>query len=66
MLGRIYKVMVEQWQGKREIFHRDTFRQWMINLNRRGGVILLDALDQATLDKLLCDEARAAIESNGP
>lgn len=66
VLGRIYKVMVEQWQGKREIFHRDTFRQWMINLNRRGGVILLDALDQATLDKLLQAEARAAIESNGP
>lgn len=66
VLERIYKVMVEHWEGKRQIFHRDTFRQWMINLNRRGGVILLDALDQATLDKLLRDEAQAAIESNGP
>lgn len=66
VLGRIYEVMVEHWEDGGKLFYRDTFRQWMINLNRRGGVILLDALDQATLDKLLRDEAKAAIEPNGP
>lgn len=69
VLRAIYTVMREKWEAEGEkavLFQRKKFRQWMINLNRRGGVILLDALDQATLDKLLRDEAQAAIESNGP
>ena len=63
VLRSIYEVMLEHWQSDRELFQRETFRRWMVGLNRRGGVILLDALDSSQLDELVRGEARIALES---
>jgi len=66
VLSAIYAIMREYWKNgaaKAPLFVRDTFRTWMINLNRRGGVILLDALNRTELDRLLRNEAERAIEA---
>ena len=61
VLRRIYSVMREQWDSDRELFERDAFRKWMTGLNRRGGVVMLDALPEDALDKLLREEVDTAI-----
>ena len=63
VLRSIYEVMLEHWQSGSELFQREIFRRWMVGLNRRGGVILLDALDSSQLDELVRSEARVALES---
>ncbi len=63
VLRSIYQVMHGHWQSDSKLFQRETFRRWMVGLNRRGGVILLDALDSSQLDELIRDEARVALES---
>ena len=62
VLRGIYEVMREHWSDGGELFARETFRSWMIALNRRGGVVLLDALPEDDLGSLLRDEARTSIE----
>ena len=62
VLRGIYEVMQEHWSDGGALFARETFRTWMIALNRRGGVVLLDALPQESLSRLLRDEANRAIE----
>ena len=54
-------MMREHWDGDRSLFERDVFRSWMIALNRRGGVVLLDALPEESLIKLLHEEAFLAL-----
>ena len=61
LLQRIYAVMREHWKNGGDLFKRDTFRNWMIALNRRGGVILLDALPDMALDRLLREEAEQSV-----
>ncbi len=61
LLRGIYAVMRDHWENGGDLFKRDTFRNWMIALNRRGGVILLDALPDATLDRLLREEADRSV-----
>lgn len=63
VLRRIYDVMLEHWGNGGELFQRDPFRQWMVNLNRRGGVVLLDALSDKQLDLLIRREAEEALKS---
>lgn len=63
LLREIYTVMREHWVGDKVLFERDVFRGWMIALNRRGGVILMDALPEDGLRRLLRDEAKRAINS---
>lgn len=53
VLRCIYDVMLEHWGTSSKLFERDLFRQWMINLNRRGGVVLLDALSDEQLAKVV-------------
>ncbi len=56
--------MQEHWQQEtRGLFARETFRTWMVNINRRGGVVLLDALPEPALTALLRDEAARALEA---
>ena len=62
VLRGIYDVMREHWSDGGALFERETFRSWMIALNRRGGVVLLDALPEDALSWLLREEARLAIE----
>ena len=65
VLRSIYAVMRDRWETegeKAELFQRKKFRQWMINLNRRGGVVLLDALSDDQLDSLIRAEAEAALK----
>ncbi len=62
VLRGIYEVMAEYWSDGGALFTREIFRSWMIALNRRGGVILLDALPEDALRQLLREEARVAIE----
>lgn len=61
LLRAIYAEMQEHWANDRKLFERQSFRSWMVALNRRGGVILLDALPNDELGKLLHEEARLAI-----
>ena len=61
LLRRIYAVMREHWDNGGALFERDSFRSWMIALNRKGGVVLLDALPNAALDRLLREEAEKAV-----
>ena len=62
LLRGIYNVMQEHWRGGKELFQRDVFRVWMVALNRRGGVVLLDALPEEALMRLLREEAEQALE----
>ncbi len=63
VLKRIYAVMRDHWEHDRSLFERDTFRSWMVALNRKGGVLLLDSLPDPALDRLLRKEALQAINS---
>lgn len=63
VLRGIYDVMREHWVNDGELFKREVFRNWMIALNRRGGVILLDALPKAVLGRLLREEAENALQN---
>ena len=62
LLRGIYNVMQEHWHDGRKLFERKVFRSWMVALNRRGGVVLLDALPDETLMSLLREEADQALE----
>lgn len=62
VLRGIYEVMREHWSNGGALFARETFRSWMIALNRRGGVVLLDALPDQDLGQLLREEALIAVE----
>ena len=63
LLRGIYGVMRDHWNNGGSLFERATFRSWMIALNRRGGVVLLDALPDKELGRLLREEASQAIDS---
>lgn len=63
VLRSINAVMRGYWQRDRSLFERDRFRAWMIGLNRRGGVVLLDALPDEPLVELLEEEARQALSA---
>ena len=62
VLRGIYSVMRDHWENGGALFERETFRSWMVALNRRGGVVLLDALPDADLLELLRGEAERALE----
>ena len=65
IIRAIYAVMREYWEAEAEkapLFQRKKFRRWMVNLNRRGGVVLLDALSDDQLDSLIRAEAEAALK----
>ena len=66
VLRGIYLVMREHWAGSgadSPLFEREAFRSWMVALNRRGGVILLDALAEQPLHRLLREEAEWALDA---
>lgn len=63
VLRSINAVMRNYWDRDRTLFEREPFRNWMIGLNRRGGVVLLDALPEDLLVNLLEDEAKRALPS---
>ena len=66
VLRGIYAVMREHWSDGGALFAREAFRSWMIAMNRRGGVVLLDALPEEALGRLLREEARRAVEEHAP
>ncbi len=66
VLRGIYAVMRDYWQHDRSLFERETFRSWMVALNRQGGVLLLDSLPCHALDRLLRREAHNAIAAPTP
>ena len=61
VLRLIYEEMRNHWDGGGELFQREVFRSWMIALNRRGGVILLDALPDKALASLVHEEAERSL-----
>ena len=63
VLSSINAVMREYWRRDMSLFERTPFRTWMIGLNRRGGVVLLDALPQESLAQLLKEEAERALSA---
>ena len=62
VLREIFQVMREHWNNGRALFERGVFRKWMIALNRKGGVVLLDSLPSKSLRILLTEEANDALE----
>ena len=66
ILRAIYQVMRGHWADGGALFVREAFRSWMIALNRRGGVVLLDALPEESLGELLREEASRALEEHPP
>ncbi len=63
VLRAIYATMRKHWEGDRRLFEREIFRGWMRGLNRKGGVILLDALPDRTLSDLVNEQAAEALTS---
>ena len=61
VLVAIYEVMKNHWDNGGALFERETFRRWMVALNRRGGVVLLDSLPDNTLARLLRNEAEQVL-----
>ena len=61
VLRSINGVMREYWERDRTLFEREPFRRWMVGLNRRGGVVLLDVLSEEVLVNLLEEEAKRAL-----
>lgn len=61
VLRVIYEEMRQHWTDGGRIFEREIFRSWMRALNRRGGVILLDALPDNALADLVHEEAERAL-----
>ena len=61
LLRAIYAVMREHWVNGGALLKRNAFRNWMVALNRRGGVVLLDALPNDALGLLLREEAEKAV-----
>ena len=61
VLKGIYQVMQESWDDGGGLFRREVFRSWMIALNRRGGVVLLDSLPPDKLVRLVREEAQGAM-----
>jgi len=57
VLRAIFRVMEEFWDGDRSLFARGRFRDWMVALNRKGGVVLLDAIPEHALYQLVRGEA---------
>ena len=64
VLHGIFGVMREQWADGGRLFKREAFRSWMVALNRRGGVVLLDALPEPELERLLRQESENALAEN--
>ncbi len=64
VLRGIYIIMQEHWADGGALFEREVFRSWMVALNRRGGVVLLDALPQEALERLLREEADVALKEH--
>lgn len=69
ILKAVYQVMKKHRGGVAEmdsvaLFERDTFREWMKRINRRGGVLVLDALRSKDLSQLLSAEAEKALAAN--
>ena len=64
VLRAIYMIMKESWNNGGKLFERETFRSWMVALNRRGGVVLLDALPDEALGRLLREEADCALAAH--
>ena len=63
VLRVIYLEMLSRWANGGKLFEREAFRSWMRALNRRGGVVLLDALPDEILADLVRDEADRAIRA---
>ena len=61
VLRVIYEEMQQHWTNGGRLFERETFRSWMRALNRRGGVILLDALPDKALAELVHEEAERSL-----
>ena len=64
VLRVIYKEMQQHWANGGKLFERETFRSWMRSLNRRGGVILLDALSDDALADLVRTEAQRSLSED--
>ena len=63
VLRGIFQVMREHFEADKKLFKREVFRSWMVGLNRRGGVVLLDALPEGPLSAVLREEAERALEA---
>lgn len=66
VLKGIFEVMLSHWneaEEKADLFRREVFRAWMVGLNRRGGVVLMDSLPRKLLKDLLSREVDIALKA---
>ena len=61
VLRAIYEVMKSHWVNGGTLFERKNFRGWMVSLNRRDGVVLLDSLPDDVLAELLREQAERVL-----
>jgi hypothetical protein len=53
ILSAILEKLHESYQGNQLLFDRETFRDFMIELNLMGGVKLLDSLEKEAIDSIV-------------
>lgn len=53
VFSAILEKLRESYYGDQKLYERDTFRNFMIELNVQGGVKLLDALNKQTIDQIV-------------
>lgn len=63
VLRAIYNEMRKHWRYDRELFERKNFRKWMLALNRKSKLCLLDALPDDSLAALVQSEAKSVLET---
>ena len=63
LLKSIYEFLKKDWLNGKEIFSRNVFRKWMSKIDIYGGVVLLDALSEEQLRKILIQFAKEALEA---
>ena len=64
VLRAVYETIKEHYGSESpQLLQRETFREWMKGLNRRGGMVLLDSLPDKSLAELINKQAELALNA---
>ena len=64
LLRIIFEVLMKDWEDEKALLSRNTFREWMSQINFFGGVVLLDSLSDDQLKNKILEFSVAARNSN--
>jgi len=62
IFGTVMRWLKNSYEGDKILFERENFRQFMKHLNRKGGRVMLNALSNNQLDKLIADILQNGVE----